>query len=314
MTDPTNFVLKDILENTAHPDGKKSEQIFAGDALEICFADILLINSKIDATYFCMALGAPMMEAGRTFLNVKCERDSPALYVNGNKSHEYLTMMQDRFNTEENGPQLLTEDMLPDGQELNFMNQVLQERTLEYVESADVKAIIFDDSASLLRGPFGENDIKGLRRFMVKLRQKNILQVWALTHEKSKLKFPIELATSVWQISPGKDLTASTLELQILKDLHRPTKALGNITLEIQETEDGLILANASAERNDRLTAMLLVSRGKTQSEVAELLSVHQSTISLWLKSYKERGLMSQTGHSYSLTETGQKYLEGQNS
>ena len=57
-----------------------------------------------------------------------------------------------------------------------------------------------------------------------------------------------------------------------------------------------------------------VAARGKTQSEVADLLGVHQSTISLWIKSYKERGLMSQTGHSYSLTETGQKYLEGQNS
>ena len=316
MTDPKNYVLKDILENNIHPgltDGHKRDRILSGEAFEICIGDILEIDIKTDATYFCMALGAAMIEEGRTFLNVECERDSPVLYVNGNKSHLDLVKIQGRFNGDKNNLRILAEDILPTGHELNLLNPVLQERILEYVENAEIAVIIFDDSTSLFREPFEKDAFVNLRRFIVKLRKKNILQVWVLTHEKGKIKFPSELATKAWHISQGKDLTTVTIDLQILKDIHRPAEALQSLTLEIRDTEEGLIMANASAERNDRLTAMLLVSRGKTQSEVADLLGVHQSTISLWLKSYKERGLMSQTGRSYSLTETGQKYLEGQN-
>lgn len=318
MEKENNLILNDIFEKSSasnKKDVKKPEKILSGDAFEILFGEILAVYSKFGITHFLMALAVAMLETGRSFLNAITETACPIIYVNGNKGHADLVLIEKNFNGGSTaGLNLLSEDMLPVGNGLNFMNPVLQQRTLEYLKSSGVKAIAFDDSISLLREPIDKDALPKLRSFIIQLRQLGVLQIWALTNEKNKLKFPSELATKVWNLTPEKDLTAATFDLQILKDIHRPAKALGSISLEIRETEGGLTLANASAERNDRLTAMLLVSRGKTQSEVADLLGVHQSTISLWLKRFKEKGLMSKSGHSYTLTEAGQRYLEGNGS
>jgi hypothetical protein len=313
----TNF-LKDILENATssnEKDGNEPKKILSGDAFEIRYGEILLMYSKFDMTHFLIALAVAMMEAGRTFLNVVCETACPVIYANGNKAHPDLAMIERRFNGGRTTElKLLSEDILPAGNKLNFMNPVLQERTLEYLESSDVKVIFFDDSISLLREPIDKDALPKLRNFIIQLRQLGVLQIWALTHEKNKIKFPSELATKVWNLTPGKDLTTATLDLQILKDIHRPAEATKSMTLEIRDTEESLTIANASAERPNRLTAMLLLTTGKTQEDVGKILDVHQTTVHHWVKRFKNKGWMSQSGRTYTLTEAGQEYLGSQTS
>ena len=248
-------------------DTKEREVILAGGPCEIRKGDVVQINFKeIDPTVLCMPLAVAMSETGRFFANIRCEKECSVIYINGAKSSQDLLSMAKRFNGTGNNAdlRLLAEDMLSHEQDLDILNPVLQGRIIEYLQSeTDVGAVIFDHTAALFREPFDANAFRGLRKFMVQLRKLGMLQIWALTHEKGKVKFPAELATNIWTVAPEPDPDNQILRLEILRDANRPVHTSKVMTLGIQETEDGLTLANASAERNDRLTAMLLVSRGK---------------------------------------------------
>lgn len=276
--------------------------------------DVVVAEFKgLDPTNVCMPLAVTLSGGAQQFASTDCKKHGPGLYINGTKSKDDLLSQANAFATQKDKADLriVSEDSLSDDIEMDLLNPVWHERIIERINNTnDLNALIFDHSAALLKGPIDEKSLAGLHRFITRLRQLQICQVWAVRPQK-KMEFPSDLATIIWRVSPGPEIENQTINLEILRDTNKPYQAPRSILVEVMETPEGILeLRNRNADRNDRYTALVLVQKGRSQTQIAETLGYDQSTIHHWFKDFKERNLMRQSGHTYSLTSYGEKYLQ----
>lgn len=305
------MTVSDVLSNAPTPFiSTDTKRTLSKEPLEIALGDIVLISVKnVDPTLFSLnvAVGIANAEHGN-------ENPFEINYINGNKSFVSLSRLVQRLsdNAESEGLRIISEDVIPYEWDLNLNENVWQQRLIEYVEKTKVPPVfIFDGTASLIKGKFDEDAERNLRKTIIRLRQLHVTQIWLLTHDQNKLKFPTELGTTVCNLSADPDTETQTMTLDIHRNGNDPSQPSKSVALQVIETADGgLTIANRETDKSDRLTALVLVGKGKTQTEISDILGPHQSTIHHWFKRFKEQGLMTQHGNKYALTDHGQKFLE----
>ncbi len=310
MTD--TLTVSDVILNAPTPYvADNTKRTLLREPLEIVQGDIALISQKnVDPSLFGIHVAVGIVNSEHN-----TENPVQILYLNGSKSFDSVSSLAKRLsaNAENEGLKIICEDSIPYDWDLDLNNTVWQQRLIEYAENANVRtALLLDSTASLIKGKFDEDSERNLRKFIIRLRQLHVTQIWLLTHEQNKLKFPMELGTTVSNLSGNPDPETQTLFLDIVRNGNDPSQPSKSVTLQvIDTTEDGLAIVNREMDKNDRLTAMVLVGKGKGQTDIANILGYNQSTVHHWFKRFKKQGLMTQHGHTYSLTDYGRSFLEG---
>jgi hypothetical protein len=288
-----------------------TNRILSTELMKIAQGDIVLLSVKnVDPSLFGIHAVVEIANSEQS-----TENPVEIIYINGNKSLESISRLAQRLNDnrEIQGLKIVCEDSIPSEWDLDLNNTVWQQRLIEYVENAKVPPVFFfDATASLIKGKLDEDAERNLRKSIIRLRQLHVTQIWLLTHEQNKMKFPLEVGTTVCNLSADPDPETQTLTLEIIRNGNDPSQPSKSVALQVIETaEEGLTIVNREMDKNDRLTAMVLVDKGKSQTDIAEALGYNQSTVHHWFKRFKKQGLMTQSGNTYSLTDYDQSYLEG---
>ena len=287
-----------------------TKRILSTEPSKIAQGDIVLLSVKnVDPSLFGMHVVVGIANSEHS-----TENPVEIIYINGNKSFESISRLAQRLNDnrEVQGLKIVCEDSIPSEWDLDLNNTVWQQRLIEYAENAKVPPVFFfDATASLIKGKFDEDAERNLRKSIIRLRQLHVTQIWLLTHETNKMKFPLEVGTTVCNLSADPDPETQTLTLEIIRNGNDPSQPSKSVALHVIETaEEGLTIVNREMDKNDRLTAMVLVDKGKSQTDIAEILGYNQSTVHHWFRRFKVQGLMTQNGHTYSLTDYGHSFLE----
>ena len=320
MVNKSNVSIKDILKHAPvlGPLGIGAQPIIMDGGLKIQKSEVIIAKYKaLDPTTFLLGLTLGMTREGNRFADIKCTAICPVFYFNGSRSQEDLVNVAGRLSdkTENRNFTIVSRDMLSNNFEMNILNPVWQSRIEEHLsENNDVGAVVFDSSDSLFHPPFDDNTTQQLRNFIIRLRQLNVTQIWAVSQDNKKLDFPDDLATKILSLQSTDNPFHQAISIEMLKDSNSPDEQLKQFILELQDTpEGGLIFVNKESALNDRHVALTLINKNRNQTQIAEALGYVPSTVHHWFKRFKDQGLMQQSGHNYKLTSVGRKYIMEKN-
>lgn len=294
---------------------KANDPVVITGPITIDSGDAIMINGKpcVELDAFTLFLSLGMTAECDLFAGLRCTTPQNVIYISGRANREKflkkISIIDERYD--KSRFRLITNDQLHEDNQLRLEENVSQQNILQGLKSMNGQAgvIVFDNAESLILSDSKNIDRQSIRDFVQKMMELKVIQVWMCPDTKSANPVPEDLFDFEFRVEPDKKPDILSFSVTCEKNGYFDQEKLPTIYLELSRYEIGRMALSERGLINDRLVAISLAIRGKTQMEIGEILGKDQSTISLWLRKAKDEGLINRVGNSYSPTEKGRKTL-----